>query len=77
MAQDNGYQDAEGRARFVMNVIRAAELARDDYLPRWEEAWANYLVLPREELQYRGRTDNPLARNLGGNTFPARAGRAP
>jgi len=69
--------DAEGRARFIMNVVRAAELARDDFLPRWRESWANYLVLPNHEQDRYGRTDNPLARNLGiGQSTGQRFGRA-
>jgi hypothetical protein len=66
--------DLESRATFVMNVVRAAEVARDDYLPRWEESWQNYLVLPRGEAALRGRTDDPLGRSSGSH-FPRRAGR--
>jgi hypothetical protein len=64
MSRDDSYNDAEGRARFVMNVVREAELARDDFLPRWEEAWRNYLVVPHQATSYSGRTDNPLGRTL-------------
>ncbi len=65
--------DLEGRATFVMDVVRAAEVARDDYLPRWEESWTNYLVLPRGEVALRGRTDDPLSRGSY-STFPRRVG---
>jgi hypothetical protein len=67
--------DIEGRATFVLNVIRAAEAARDDFLPRWEESWMNYLVVPKGEAALRGRTDDPLNRRYG-SVFPRRAGHA-
>jgi hypothetical protein len=65
--------DIDGKANFVMGVVRQAEMARDDYLPRWEENWTNYLVMPRGEVRLSGRTDDPLSR---ANMFPRRAGHA-
>ena len=65
--------DQEGRARYVMNVVRDAELARDDFLPRWEESWTNYLVQPRQATAYAGRTDNPLGRSVFGQHGGRRA----
>lgn len=75
MANDRfRYSDAEDRANFVMQVVEDAERGRDWFLPRWEESWTNYLVLPRGEVYLSTRTDDPLSRNR--NVFPRRAGYA-
>ena len=73
MAADPFNYDIDGKANFVLTVVRQAEMARDDYLPRWEENWTNYLVMPRGEVRLSGRTDDPLSR---ANMFPRRAGHA-
>ncbi len=64
MPNDRSYKDSEDRARFVMNVVRAAEVARDDFLPRWQESWINYMVQPSANLTLRGNTADPLARGF-------------